>query len=63
MCHLLVILEKAACFIQLHLHKKFEILSPNQDEVLNKRSKLVSKCSHVNKCLSSNFKANDWHSI
>ena len=44
----------------LYLHKKFEILTyPNQDELLNKRSELVSKCRHVNKYLLSNYKAND----
>ena len=44
----------------LCLHEKFEILMyPNQDELLNKRSELVSKCRHINKYLLSNYKAND----
>ena len=44
----------------LCLHKKFEILTcPNQDELLSKRSELVSKFHHINKYLLSNYKAND----
>ena len=44
----------------LCLHEKFEILTyPNQDELLNKRSELASKCRQVNKYLLSNYKAND----
>ena len=44
----------------LCLHEKFEILNyPNQKELLNKRSELISKCRHVNKYLLSNYKAND----
>ena len=44
----------------LCLHKKFEILTyPNQDELLNKRSELVSKCRLINKYLLSNYKAKD----
>ena len=44
----------------LCLHKKFEILTyPNQDELLNKRSKLFFKCRHINKYLLYNYKAND----
>ena len=44
----------------LCLHEKFEILTySNQDELLNKRSELVSKCCHINKYLLSNSKAND----
>ena len=43
----------------LCLHEKFEIMTyPNQDEVLNKRSELVSKCRHV-KYLLFNYAAND----
>lgn len=42
---------------QLCLQEKFEILNyPNPDELLNKRSELVSKCRHVNKFLLSNYK-------
>ena len=44
----------------LCLHEKFEILTcPNQDELLSKRSELVSKFHHINKYLLSNYKAND----
>ena len=42
------------------LHEKFEILTyPNQDELLNKRSELVSKYCPINKYLLSNYKIND----
>ena len=42
------------------LHEKFEIVSyPNQEELLNKRSELLSKCCHVNNYLLSNYKSND----
>ena len=44
---------------RLCLQEKFEILAyPNPDELLNKRSELVSKCRHVNKFLLANYKAN-----
>ena len=44
----------------LCLQEKFEILAyPNQKELLNKRSELVSKCRHVKKFLLSNYKAID----
>ena len=44
----------------LCLREKFKILTyPNEDELLNKRSKLVSKCRHINNYLLSNYKAND----
>ena len=44
----------------LCLHEKYEILSyPDQEELLNKRSELVSKCRHINKFLLSNYKSND----
>ena len=44
----------------LCLQEKFEILTcPNQDELLSKRSELVSKFHHINKYLLSNYKAND----
>ena len=40
---------------QLLLQEKFEIPNnPNANELLNKRSKLISKCHHVNKFLLSN---------
>ena len=45
---------------RLCLQEKFEILSyPNPDELLNKRSELVSKCHHMNKFLLANYKVND----
>ena len=44
----------------LCLHEKYEILNyPKQEELLNKRSELVSKCRHLNKFLLSNYKSND----
>ena len=47
----------------LCLHEEFEILTtPNQDELLSKRSELVSNCCHVNKYLSY-YKDNNWHSL
>ena len=48
----------------LCIDKKFEIPTyPNLDELLNKRSELVSICCHINKYLLSNYEANDWHSV
>ena len=45
---------------QLCLPEKFEILNCNNpNELLNKRSELISKCRHVNKFLLSNYKSND----
>ena len=32
---------------------------PNQEELLNQRSELVSKCQHENKFLLKNFKSGD----
>jgi len=44
----------------LCLHEKYEILHyPDLDELLNKRSELVSSCRHVNKFLLKNYKSND----
>ena len=44
----------------LCLHEKYEILNyPDQYELLNKRSELVSKCRNINKFLLSNYKSND----
>ena len=44
----------------LCLHEKYEILNyPDQEELLNKRSEIVSQCRHVNKFLLSNYKSND----
>ena len=44
----------------LCLHEKYEILNyPDQEELLNKRCELVSKCRHINKFLLSNYKSND----
>ena len=44
----------------LCLYEKYEILNyPSREELLNKRSELVSKCQHVNKFILSNYKSND----
>ena len=43
----------------LCLHEKLEIVNyPHPEELLNKRSELVSKCRHANKYLLKNYKAN-----
>ena len=45
---------------QLCLQEKIEILNyTNPNELLIKRSELVSKCCHVNKFLLFNYKFND----
>ena len=36
------------------------LMSPNQSELLNKRSELLSKCQHENKFLLKTFNSNDW---
>ena len=44
----------------LCLHEKYEIINyPNQEELLNKGSELISECCHSNKYLLSNYKSND----
>ena len=44
----------------LCLHEKYEILNyPDQEELLNKSSELVSKCRLVNKFLLSSYKSSD----
>ena len=44
----------------LCLHEILEILNyRNQDQLLNKRSQLISKCCHANKFLLRNYKSND----
>ena len=44
----------------LCLHEKYEILNyPDQEELQNKKSELLSKCQHVNKFLLSNYKSHD----
>ena len=41
----------------LCLHEKLEIINyPGLDELLNKRSKLITKCRHANKVLLRNYK-------
>ena len=41
----------------LCLHEKLEIINyPRPEELLNKRSELISKCRHVNKFLLRNYK-------
>ena len=49
---------------KLYLHKKFEILTnPNQCELMNKRSELVSKCRHVDTQSARMSQKQDEHSI
>ena len=44
----------------LCLCKKYEILSyPDQEELLNKRLDLISKCWYVDMFFLSNYKSND----
>ena len=44
----------------LCLHEKYEILNyPDQEELLNKKSVLLSKCQHVNMFLFSSYKSQD----
>ena len=46
---------------RLCLQEKFEIIKyPRPDELLNKRSELISKCRHANKYLLCNYKSKDW---
>ena len=41
----------------LYLHEKLEIINyPRPDELLNKRSELISKCRHASKFLLRNYK-------
>ena len=45
----------------LCLHKKLAIITyPYPDELLNRRSELVTKCKHENKFLLKNFNSYDW---
>ena len=47
----------------LCLYEKLTILTyPIQQDLLNKRSELVSKCRHQNKFLLANYKSKDWSS-
>ena len=44
----------------LYLHEKLAIITyPYPDELLNRRSELVTKCRHENKFLLKNFNSND----
>ena len=44
----------------LCLHEKLAIvLYPKPEELLNKRSEMTSKCSHLSKFLLMNFNSND----
>jgi len=44
----------------LCLAEKYEILMyPLKDELLNKRSEIISKCLHMNKFLLANYKSKD----
>ena len=45
---------------RLCLYEKFAIINyPNEHELLNKRSELISKCRHENKFLLINYSSND----
>ena len=45
----------------LCLHEKLAIITyPYPDELLNRRSGVVTKCRHENKFLFKNFNSNDW---
>ena len=45
----------------LCLHEKLAIITyPYPDELLNRRSELITKCRHENKFLLKNFNSNDW---
>ena len=45
----------------LCLHEKLAIITyPYPDQLLNRRSELVTKCRHENKFLLKNFSSNDW---
>ena len=45
---------------RLCLYQKYAILNyPSQNDLLNKRSELVSKCRHQNKFLLANYKSKD----
>jgi len=44
----------------LCLQEKFEILFyPSKEELLNKRSELITKCRHMNKFMLANYKSKD----
>ena len=48
----------------LCLYEKLETVSyQNQKELLNKRSKLLYKCSYANKSLLKNYTSNDFRSL
>ena len=45
---------------KVNVDEKYKILHyPDQEELLNKRSELVSKCRHVSKFVLPNYKSND----
>ena len=45
----------------LCLHEKLAIITyPYPNELINRRTKLVTKCRHENKFLLKNFNCNDW---
>ena len=45
----------------LCLQEKFEILFyPIKNELLNKRSEMITKCRHMNKFMLANYKSKDW---
>ena len=52
--------EKITKRCSLCLHEKLAIITyPYPDELLNRRSELVTKCRHENKFLLKNFNSND----
>ena len=45
----------------LRLHEKLKIINyPRTDELLNKKSELISKCRRANKLLLRNYKTKHW---
>ena len=55
------LVNRISRIFMLYLHKKYESLNcPDQEELLNKSSKLVSKCLHVNKFPLPNHNSNDY---
>ena len=58
--------QKSSCILPYYkecilcLHEKLEIVDyPQPEELLNKRSELVSKRRHASKILLNNYKSND----
>ena len=52
--------SKICTIVFKYIFEKLEIINfEDQDDLLNKRSKLISKCRRANKYLLCNYKAND----